>query len=57
MLGVQAELRFYLLACRLTELNGFVVDLYIRRIEVLLIYIVVSVGGRLVVGLKIFYIM
>ena len=34
------------------ELNGFVVDLYLGRIGVLLIYIVVSVGGRLVVGCK-----
>ena len=51
-LGKQEELRWYLWAGGQEELNGFVVDLYIGRIGVLLIYIVVSVGGRLVVGCK-----
>ena len=53
-MGRQAELRFGWGVGRLAELNGFVVGLYIGRIEVLLIYIVISVGGRLVVGCKYF---
>jgi hypothetical protein len=51
--GRQTELRLYLVADGRAELNDFVVDLYIGRIEVLLIYIVVSVCEGWLLGVNI----